>query len=81
MGFLIRNLRICKLQLPALRDFKTHEVASTVEFLSLEADKTAPNSSKNLPGSPVSALEKDILIDLLKIKTLKGKIKFLESRC
>ena len=35
--FLIRNILTCKLQLSALRVFKTPEITSTVEFLSSEA--------------------------------------------
>ena len=37
MGFLIKHLQLCKLQLSALRVFKTLEKMSTVEFLSSEA--------------------------------------------
>ena len=37
MGFLIRNLQTYKMQLLALRVFKTLEIASTVELLSSEA--------------------------------------------
>ena len=35
--FLIRNIQTHKLQLSALRVFKTPEITSTVDFLSLEA--------------------------------------------
>ena len=35
--FVIRNIQTHKLQLSALRVFKTPEITSTVEFLSLEA--------------------------------------------
>ena len=62
MGFLIRDLQNCKLQLSALCVFKIPEITSTVEFLSSEQ---ALNNSQNLPGRATSVLEKDFLIDFL----------------
>ena len=72
MGFLIRNLQTCKLQLSALRDFKTHEITSTVELPSSEAGTNGCSKQQLKP----SVLEKDLFIDVLKIKTSKDKIKF-----
>ena len=37
MGFLIRNLQACKMQLSAVSVFKTPELTSTMEFFSSEA--------------------------------------------
>ena len=37
MGFLIRNLQTCKMQLSAVSVFKTPEITSTVKFLFSEA--------------------------------------------
>ena len=76
MGFLIRNLQTCKLQLSVMRVFKIPEITSIMEFLSSEA------------GRPTSVLEKDFLMDVLlgkklqkaKINTSKGKINFLQCR-
>ena len=81
MGFLSRNLHSCKLQLSPLRGFKT-----SLEVLKRVA---ALDSSQNLAGKYASLLEKNVLMDVLlynepqkiKIKTSKGKIKFLQCRC
>ena len=78
MGFLSRNLHSCKLRLSPLRGFKT-----SLEVLKRVA---ALDSSQNLAGRYASLLEKNVLMDVLlqnepqktKIKTSKGKIKFLQ---
>ena len=86
MGFLIRNLQTCKLQLSVLRVFKIHEITPTVEFLSSEPGPEAATKTSQ-EGLPVY-LEKDFLMDVLlhkklqktKINTSKGKINFLQCQ-
>ena len=81
MGFLSRNLRSYKLQFSPLRVFKTP--------LKVLKRVTALHSGQNLAGRYASLLEKNVLVDVLlhnepqktKIKTSKGKIKFLQCRC
>ena len=66
--FLIRNTQIRKLQLSALRVFKTPEITSMAKFLSSEA--------ANTPRKLASVFEKDFTIDVLLHKKLrKAKIK------
>ena len=48
MRFFIRHLQTCKLHVSALRVFKTHKVASAVEFLSSEAGANEFSTEKLL---------------------------------
>ena len=48
MRFFIRHLQTCKLQVSALRVFKTPKVASTVEFFSSEAGANGFSTEKLL---------------------------------
>ena len=58
MGFLIRNLQTCKLQLSALRVFKDPDITHTVEFPSSEAG----TKQQLKPPRTTSVLEKDFPI-------------------
>ena len=74
MGFLIRNLQTCKMQLSAVSFFKTPEIMSTMEFLSAEAGANRfsteyyPKQRLKLPGRCAKVLEKDFTIDAFFIR-------------
>ena len=76
--FLIRNIQTHKLQLSALRVFKTPEITSTVDFLSLEAGANGFcwNCSWNFQKAFTLTVLLHKKLWKAKIKTLKGKKKF-----
>ena len=93
MGFLIRNFQTYKLQLLGLPVFETSEITWRTFFqkqaLTGSLQSNCSKQQLKVLGRTASVSEKDFTMNVLfhkklqraKIKTSKGKIKFLQCQC